>query len=51
MMLHINDVYGHMYMFRDSFYDMMARGDSMEVRAAIKLLEIFCAQGEPVSLY
>ena len=44
---HINEVYRHMYMFKESFYDILAKANSAEARAAVKLLENICVQGEP----
>lgn len=43
---HINGVYGHMFMFNESFYDFLEQKNTIEVRAAIKLLEVICSQGE-----
>lgn len=43
----INEVYRNMYMFKDGFYDILAQAYSAEARAAVKLLEAICAQGEP----
>lgn len=43
---HINSVYGHMFMFEDSFYDFLEQKNTTEVRAAIELLKVICSQGE-----
>ena len=45
---HINNVYRNLYMFKESFYDILAQANSAEARAAVKLLEAICAQGEPM---
>ena len=45
---HINNVYRNLYMFKESFYDILAQANSAEARAAVKMLEAICAQGEPM---
>lgn len=43
---HIDKVFPNMFMFKDSFYDLVGQGTSIESTAAIKLLKAICLDAE-----